>query len=364
MTDVFDYLTWRGDLTFAQSPFNEIDGVILARFAYVPFEHFSQPLPKRFVSIRELAAGALEDEKLRREGRWKLRDEELLRAMAASRRFGQLEAGFQDGVLDPVLQAQFSAVTLRLDADRCAMLFRGTDNTVIGWKEDMNMSFLCPVPGQKMAAEYVRTVGEKVGGRLILCGHSKGGNLAVYAAAFCGQDVQQRIDAVYNYDGPGFYDNILQTADYGRVRERIHTYVPQFSVVGMLLDHGTVPTVVHSSQTGLQQHDTYSWLLDGPRFAALDGVTEGSHFVDATLKDWTADMSREQFEVFVDAIYTVLTDTNMDTMHEMKENWFATARSFIRSVADMDDRTREAAYEALKMLARSAGREAMEAIGV
>ena len=362
MADIFDYFTWRGDLTLSAAPFNEIDGVILARFAYIPFEYFSQPLPKRFISIRELAGPALADEKLAEEGRWKLRDRELLSAMAESARFGDLEAGFQGSVLDEVLQTQFSAITVRLDEDLYAVLYRGTDNTVIGWKEDLNMSYLSPVPGQRMAADYLRRMAGKVCGRFILCGHSKGGNLAVYAAAFCGADVQERIDAVYNYDGPGFYDRILDTDGFRAVCGRIHTFVPQFSVVGMLLGHRSALTVAHSTQSGLQQHDIYSWEVLGPGFVALDDVTGGSQFLDSTIKEWTADMTQEQFEVFVDAIFQVLSSPNMDTMHEMRENWLSTAFSFVRSVADMDEQTRAAATEAIRLLASSAGREAVEAL--
>ncbi len=362
MADIFDYLTWRGDLTLGQCPLGEIDGMILARFAYVPFEYFAQPLPKRFIPIRELAGPAMADEALRAEERWKLQDERLLPALAESRRFGPLEVGFQRSVLDEVLQTQFSAVTVRLDEDLYAVLYRGTDNTVIGWREDMNMSYLCPVPGQKMAVEYINRVADKIGGRLIVCGHSKGGNLAVYASAFCREDVQKRIDAVYNYDGPGFYDNILQMDGYKAICGRIHTFVPQFSVVGMLLGHPEEHTVVHSTQSGLQQHDVYSWEVLGPRFVALDAVTGGSLFVNGTIKDWTADMTPEQFESFVDAVFSVLDDTNMQTMHQMRENWFATGVSFVRSIAGMDETVRAAALEALKLLARSAGREAVEAL--
>ncbi len=361
VTCLFDYIAWRGDLTVQQSPFNEIDGMILARFAYVPFEHFSQPLPGRFIAIKEIAGPALADKKLTAEERWKLRDNELLPALAASGRFGDLEIGFHGSVLDEVMQTQFSAITVRLDEDLHAIVFRGTDNTVIGWKEDLNMSFLCPVPGQKLAAEYVDRIAGKVGGRLILCGHSKGGNLAVYAGAFCAGETQARIDAVYNYDGPGFFDDIFDTEGYQRICGRIHTFVPQSSVVGMLLGHPEGHTVVHSTESGLSQHDVYSWEVLGAGFVALETVTGGSRFLDATIKEWTKDMTPEQFENFADTIYSVLTDTNMATMHEMKENWLNTAVSFVRSVTGMDEKTRTAAYEALKLLAKSAGREAVEA---
>ncbi len=362
MAEWSEYFTWRGDLTFDRDPLNEVDSVILARFSYIPFEFFTKPLPKGPVTIRALAEQALADDALRAGERWKQRDDALLRAMADSARYGDLTIDYQGGKLDEELQTQFSAVTIRLGEGLHFLSFRGTDNTVVGWKEDLNMSYLCPIPGQRMAAEYVRRVAEKVEGRLTFGGHSKGGNLAVYAAAFCGPDVQWRIDAVYNYDGPGFLDKILQTEEYRAVCGRVHTYVPQFSVVGMLLGREEERTVVHSTETGLMQHDVYSWEVLGPRFICLDTVTAGSRFVDSAVKDWVQDMTPEQFETFVDAIYTVLCAPNMKTMHEMRENWFDTAKSFYRAATDMDDKTRNAALEALRILVRSAEREAVEVL--
>ncbi len=362
MAEWTEYFTWRGDLTFDRDPLNEVDACVLARFSYIPFEYLTVPLSGEGVTIRDLAAQALADDALRAGERWKQQDDELLRAMADSARYGDLTICCQGGKLDEELQTQFSAVTIRLGEGLWFLSFRGTDNTVVGWKEDLNMSFLCPIPGQEMAAEYARRVAEKLPGRFIFGGHSKGGNLAVYAAAFCGADVQGRIDAVYNYDGPGFLDKILHTEQYRAICGRIHTFVPQFSVVGMLLGREEERTVVHSTETGLMQHDVYSWEVLGPRFICLETVTAGSRFVDSAVKDWIQDMSPEQFRVFVDAIYEVLCAPNMKTMHEMRENWFETARSFYRAATDMDDKTRNAALEALRILARSAEREAVEAL--
>ena len=362
MAEWSDYFTWRGGLPFDRDPLNEVDACILARFSYIPFEFFTKPLPQGPVTVRVLAEQALADDGLRAGERWKQQDDKLLRAMADSVRYGDLLVDYQGGKLDETLQTQFSAVTVRLGEGLSYLSFRGTDNTVVGWKEDLNMSFLCPIPGQEMAAEYARRVAEKLPGRLIFGGHSKGGNLAVYAAAFCGKDVQERIDAVYNFDGPGFFDKILKTDEYKNICGRIRTFVPQFSVVGMLLGREEPHTVVHSTETGLMQHDVYSWEVLGPAFICLETVTAGSRFVDSTIKDWVQDMTPEQFEVFVDAVYTVLCAPNMKTMHEMRENWFDTAKSFYRAAADMDDATRAAALEALRVLARSAEREAREAI--
>ena len=358
MADIFDYFLWRGDLTLDQIPFNELDGMILARFAYIPFEHFSRPLTGQPVPIRDIARDALDDGALAE--RWKMRDRELLERMAASARFGDMLAGWHVSRLDERVQTQFSAVTVLLGDGRAYVAYRGTDNTVVGWKEDLNMSYLCPIPGQEMAAEYADETGARFGGRLLLGGHSKGGNLAMYAGAFCSPAVQERIDTIYNYDGPGFFDEILEREAYRRIAGRIATFVPQSSVVGMLLNHPEGHTVVHSTEKGLSQHDVYSWQLVGPRFDSLETVTGGSRFVDGAIKEWIAGTTPEQFEQFADTVYSFMTGTQMATMHEMKENWFDTAVSFVRTVAGMEDDTRAAALGTLKLLAKSAAREAKE----
>lgn len=363
MADIFDYLAWRGDLTFEQSEFNEVDGVILAQFAYVPFEYFTPSLSEGFTSVRDMAPNALSDESLKEKKRWKQSDDQLLSTMAISSRFGGMGVGFPVSRLDEEMQTQFFAVTVKLSEELYYIAFRGTDNTLVGWKEDLNMSYLCPIPGQKMAVEYVRQIASVVDGRILLGGHSKGGNLAVYAGAFCDANIQERIDAIYNYDGPGFFDNVLQTEGYRRIYPRIHTYVPQFSIVGMLFGREEKYDIVHSTENGLQQHNLYSWEILGKQFVQLDTVTSGSRFLDSTIKDWTMNMTPEQFESFVEAIYTIFAETNAHTLRELKENWFDSARSIVHSMGGMDNKTRTAVTEVLRLLARSAGKEAREAIG-
>ncbi len=360
MADILDYIAWRGDITIDTDGFNEVDGAVLARFAYIPFEYFKNPLPEGPVTVRELAELALGDESLRENERWKLSDDVLLAEMAGSRRFGPLRASFFANKLDSALETQFAAVTLELSDGRHAVLFRGTDNTLVGWKEDLNMSYMFPIPGQIMAKDYLTEVSHIIKGSIIICGHSKGGNLAVYAGAFCGEDISGRIEAIYNYDGPGFYEEVLSSEGYGRIYPKVRTFVPQFSVVGMLLGREEESAVVHSTKSGLHQHDIYTWEVRGPRFVHLGTVTGGSRFVDSAVKGWISEMTPEQFERFAGAIYSVLSETNAVTLHEMRENWFDSAKSMVHSIGGMDPDTREAAIEAIKLLLRNAGREAKE----
>ena len=360
MADMIEYISWRGDLTWEQAPFNEVDGGILARFAYIPFERFSKPLPDGFTDLGDMAVDALADKALRERPYWRLRDDELLRAMADSRRYGDLGVAWPGSLLDKKLQVQFFAVTVRLGDGRYAVLFRGTDNTVVGWKEDLNMSYLCPIPGQRYAVEYLDKIAEDIPGPLLLIGHSKGGNLACFAGAFGGEAVQARIEAVYNFDGPGFFDNILGTPDYQRIWPRIRTVIPQFSVVGMLLGRDEESKVVHSAGNGLHQHDMYTWETLGPGFVHLGTVTGGSKFVDSALKAWIAEMTPEQFELFADTVYKFMADTNSRTLHQMRENLLDTLKSFAHSLGDMDEETRRAVIECVKLLLLNAGREVKE----
>ena len=353
MTTLFDYLLWRGDLPLAADPINEVDGVILARLSYMPFERIleresTQPITVEETARRLLALPDIETA-VRRRG-----DTDLLRALAESPRFGRMALSAYADHLDSESQTQFSAITVALEPEHTAVIYRGTDNTLIGWKEDFNMGFVCPVPGQLLAVDYLQRAAERFSGRLTVCGHSKGGNFAVYAAAFCGETVQRRIGTVYNFDGPGFDGTVLTQEGYRRVCDRIQTYVPQSSVVGMLLGHEERYTIVHSEQTFLQQHDTYSWEVQRKGFHCMDTVDNSSRFVDYTLKAWLAEMTPAQREQFVDAIYEVMRQTNAHTLRQMNENWFASATSMLHSAKNMDEETRRAVTHALGLLVRAA----------
>ena len=324
MTNLFDYLFWRGDLSFTQDAPNAVDGMILARLSYFPWERLAvRPetvLPLGEAAAELLALPELEEIALQKE------DPHLLRVLAESPRFRETAVSNFVCRTDAETQTQFSAVTLRLTPDCLLLAFRGTDNTLVGWKEDFNMGVVCPVPAQEHAVRYAEQVAGRYPGTLIFAGHSKGGNLAVYAAAFCGAAVQ----------------------------ERVHTFVPQSSVVGMLLGHREAHTIVHSEQIGLMQHNLYSWEVRPTGFACLQTVDSGSRFIDYTVKAWIQEMDTEQRERFVDTVYAVLSETQAGTLREMGDNWFASAKSVLKSVKNLDEPTRRAVTQALSLLAHSA----------
>ena len=305
MTNLFDYLTWRGALTFTQDPPNDVDMLIFAALSYVPLGGRAVTEPWTPISLRQAAEETFSMPNLEQMARVK-NDLALLEAAAKTVRFGGNRLFRYRSQLLPEQDTQFAAVTFLLDDGSLVVAYRGTDNTLVGWKEDFNMSFQDTVPAQRLAAQYLKNVAAENGAPLRVCGHSKGGNLAVFAAASAPPVVQKRILSVYNHDGPGVSDYLMGSEGYHIMVPRIRTLIPQSSVIGMLLEHEEAYTVIRSNSVGILQHDPYSWEVVGPRFVAVEEVTASSQFLDATIKAWCAGMTNEDRGRLVDALFALL----------------------------------------------------------
>ena len=305
MASMFDYLKWRGDLTFTQDRPNQVDALIFSSLAYLRFGERVSRTPSGPISLRDAAAEFFSLPDIDQRYRVKT-DARLLEAAVQTARFGNTRILFYRDQFIPQEETQFAAMTFLLDDGSAFLAFRGTDDSLTGWKEDFNMSFRDEVPAQRLALEYTQEFCEAHLLPLRLGGHSKGGNLAVYAGAKCGPLIQKRILTVYNNDGPGFRENMIQDFGYLAIVPRIHTYVPQSSVIGMLLEHEEPYTIVRSRSVGILQHDAYSWELMGRQFLPVEELTADSRFLDKTIKTWLADMTLEERNEVVDAVFGLL----------------------------------------------------------
>ena len=365
MANILDYLDWRGDLTLAVSPFNEVDALLLAELSFIEFEGIVPP-PElgRGLRLRDAAEAFFARRKNRRTDMGLLVPGDIpamLRAMANSRRFGDLLINAFEERIDEALEQQFAAVTLDLGDGTVYVSFRGTDDTLGGWKENLNMSFLAEVPAQERAVEYLARIARQYPDRkLRVGGHSKGGNLAIYSAVKCPQEIQDRIVGVYNNDGPGFLSDLSATAEHRRIAGRIHTVVPQSSVVGMLLEHEKNVQVVHSTYEGIMQHDGFSWEVKGTRFVHLDDFSREGKLLDETIDAWADALSPQQRESFADALYEVLTATGARTLSELGGEKLKSAVSILKSYKSLDRETREALSGALKLLLRIGAKNVLE----
>ncbi len=318
MATMFDYLKWRGDLSFAQVPSNAVDALIFSSLSYIQYCGVVQSHPRTPVRLREAAEDffTLPDP----ENHCRVeKDLDLLQQAAMSRRFGETRLVMYRDILIPEQETQFAAVTFLLDDGSAMLTFRGTDYSLVGWKEDFNMSFQQTVPAQRLAEKYLREVAAEFDRSLRLCGHSKGGNLAVFAAARGGPLIQGRILEVYNNDGPGFTKYMMGDPGYIALVPRIQTYIPESSVIGMLLEHEEPYTVVKSRTVSLLQHDPYTWEILGPAFITVEEVSEDSRFLDAAIKDWFAGMTNQERGRLVDVMFTLLgtggVESTLDIFH-------------------------------------------------
>lgn len=316
MANVFDYLAWRGDLTFHQDPPNAIDALVFSTIAYIRFDSAIREHPEQQMSLPEVWQLLSSQPDYLQRGRNR-NDIDLLKAASETRRFGTAELVYYRDEFIPEQDTQFAAVTFLLEDGSAFLAFRGTDNTLTGWKEDLNMSYQHSVPSQRLALEYTTEILNHFSCSVRLCGHSKGGNLAVYAAAKSLPAHQNRILDVYNQDGPGFIKHMLEEKGYLDMVPRIHTYVPQSSVIGLLMEHAEPYTIIRSNQISLLQHDTFNWEVIGKEFIPVECITPDSRFLDATIDHWLDEMDLEERGQWVDAVFSVLTSSESELLRDV-----------------------------------------------
>jgi hypothetical protein len=256
--------------------------------------------------------------------------------------------------IDLEAEKQFSALTI-LDCGGASLIsYRGTDNTIVGWKEDFNMSFSDAVPAQLEAVAYLEKMASLIRGPLRLGGHSKGGNLAAYAAAFCSKKIRRRIRAIYSNDAPGFSRAVIESPGYREIRDRIQSFVPQSSVVGMLFEYEKNHVVVKSNQTGLMQHDVFSWEVTRDDVARLKEMSQEGAFLNRTIKEWIDGMSVEQRQHFTGALYEILTATETGSLQKLSADWLKSASLMIQAYNDIDEPTKKVITKTLSAFFKAA----------
>lgn len=353
MANVFDYITWRGDITMLQDGLNEVDALIFSRLAYLPFDGIVNEDLSVSVSLQD-AAEKVAFSNYTAPYKYLDDDEKLLNTISKAPRYKDIKISGYIHLVDQQAEEQFSAIVFRITENLAFVAFRGTDTSIVGWKENFNMSFMAPVPAQKDSVRYLEKVAESLPCHLAIGGHSKGGNLAVYSAVFCSQTTQDRIVAVYNNDGPGFNADLITEQGFIHLKDKIHTFVPQSSVVGMLMERREPYITIKSTESSLYQHNLYSWEIQGGHFVYVDDTTDGSKFVDQTIKSWLRQMDKNQLEEFVEAIFGILEDTEVTNTNEFSENWYASAKALAKSLYNTDPSAQQALSQAFDLLFKSA----------
>lgn len=357
MANISDYLKWRGDIDFTVDPFNEVDNLILAQLAYTEFDDIVPgPEVREWITIQDVYerffAKYTREEIMSRASSTKVAPF-LMDDMVGSKRFGNLKLSGYVNEIDEESQSQFSAVTYMLGDGTLYVAYRGTDNTIVGWKEDFNMSFLYQTAGQQSAARYLDDNFRRTLRKLRVGGHSKGGNFAVYASTFCVPAVQNKIMQIYSNDGPGFQKIVTDAPEYHRILGRVQSIIPEYSIVGMLLENQMEHKVVKSSQTGAYQHDAMSWEVLHHNFVCAPSLSENSLLLDIALKSWLIDLDNDVREEFVDILFEVIASTGATTVDEITTSKWKAMSDMMKAMNGMPPEKQTAFREVVKKLVQS-----------
>lgn len=347
MANIIDYIKWRGDVTFEYDSFNAIDSLILSELAYIPFEDYIDDnekgeslscISKSFFSSADehLKMGAiLPDKEIK----------ELFKLASLSKRFKNVKIKNYINNISKKEEKQFCAMCFQIGKGMTCIAFRGTDDTLVGWKENFNMSFNTPIPAQQEAVDYVNEFGARFKS-IYVCGHSKGGNLASYAALFADKKIKNRIIEVHNFDGPGFREDFLKNIEDKEIKEKTIKYLPQSSVIGMIFNPVGKCVYLSSTGKGVYQHNAFNWQVVGNKFITTTKLDKSAIEAHDLIEKWTKSMSNEERVEFVEALYKLITVNDTATLSDIASDKY----KFILGVLKSDGKTKKVFISAINRL--------------
>ena len=351
MSTIFDYLDYVAYDSIYDRPFKELDVLALTELTYLPFDRIVPQGDTTNIEVRLSDAVELVD----RTTDFIVTDKhlQLVDILATSKRFKNVKLLNYVDEYDPDVQKQFAAMTYRLTMDVYLVVFRGTDDTLIGWKEDFHMTYMDHVPSQRRAASYLQHVMKEFPkGRFMVAGHSKGGNLAAYACSYLPDHLIEKVDAIYCYDAPGLNKAIIETEGYQRIAHLIHRFVPQGSIVGMMLEVPEPATIVKSRAFGgFAQHDAFTWMVEKDGFVTLDQTSPDSQQMVQTLKQWVQEVPDSQLKKFFDTFFGLFLDAGITSINDlMNLKNFSKIKDIFQNTQELDPTEREMLERLAKQL--------------
>ena len=346
MGNLITYVQQYGAQTFEDKSLTDIDVLVLTEIAYLPFDEI---VPKSFditeaISLEQLGKEfETIKEKEHEKNPFMITSEriELLEVVSKSQRYKEIKVfGFMNDI-DDERTKQFAAVCYQWEEENRWIIFRGTDETLIGWKEDFMMTYSDLIPAQTDAIEYLKKQAETFSGTLNVSGHSKGGNLSLYASAMQEEAIQNRIEQIYCWDSPGVHRSILGTEGYQRVVSKAKRYIPQDSIVGLMLESQVPYHIIESQGSGISQHSALMWNIEEDHFVELTELTKNSQLTDQTFKQWTEVVSDEDLKLFFDTFFDLIFEMGVETVNDVYYNFRMYMQKFFEKAYRMNPEKRE-----------------------
>lgn len=354
MSNIFDYIDWRGDLSFETSPFNEVDNLVLAQLAYTDFDGCIPDDEEVTLSqIYEKYYQIHTREEILARTSFIAKAPLLMDTMKDSVRFKDVKfKGYVNNIIKSK-DEQMSAVTMLLPDGTVYVAYRGTDDTFIGWKEDLCFSYMEETEGQKSALQYLNDNFDHTDKKLRIGGHSKGGNFAIYAAAFANENIRNQIIEVWSNDGPGFMHEVTEREEYKSIQPKIHAIVPECSVIGMLMYSLGSKKVIKSNGKAIMQHDANTWQLVGNHFVEVEGRDSMSILADKTIRGWLSGLSLEDRKVFINTVFDVLDSSGATCVSEFNASLLTHLPKIMKALGGLSKEQSENMRKVIFDLAKS-----------
>lgn len=356
---VLEYLEKFGSKTFKRLPFGEVDALILSQFSYLKFDGIV-PGPddvNSAISISGIKNHPRFND-LFTDKRYEKPNRKLFKLMAESVRFGDLKLDRYVNIIGEEREIQFSAITFRLPEGIDYVAYRGTDENMIGWKEDANLSIMEEIPGEKEAVKYLKDISKVLEGNFYVGGHSKGGLNAIYASSAAPTSVKKRIIGIYSFDGPAIREDVRGKVDYKGVRDRYHKFVPKSSLIGMIFETDDIYTVVKNKAAGILQHDPYNWIVDGIDFAYEESLSKSAEVVNTAMANWLKGLDKDARTRFIDCVFEVADACEDNDLVSIALNPVKSIRQMMDGYDRMDEGQRNFLKEVLDGLIKNAGGQA------
>lgn len=343
-----DFIKKYGDKTFSELPFTDVDNLLLCEIFYMPFEKvlyrgfnekpvlFSDACKKVFAynGYKHISPGFLMNNYI----------SQKMMALAETVRYKDVKVYACESVFGTEPAVQFAAMTFILPDDTKVVVYRGTDDTWVGWKEDLDIYTKKGIPSHKLCVDYLERVAKDFpDGDIIICGHSKGGNVALHSALYCDESVRNRIERVYNNDGPGFYSyNYIESKPYNEIINKYRHFVPDCSFVGMLLVHDDDYIPVKSTRLlGMLQHDLATWKIKGTQLLTRDDLTFVARVTDLVLKKMLYNMDEEKTNNFEAVLSAVIAGMGQVNITNFSKNLISSLKGAIDTWSSIDEPAKE-----------------------
>ena len=360
--NVYDYLLWRGDLSFKASPFNDVDNLLFSYISYVYLDGIV-PTDKEYITIKQAGEKYFEthDEKEILKSKSFIAQAPLvLKAMGQTERFADVKLyNYVNKVCDDTSE-QFSAMHIEFMDGVVYLAYRGTDDTIIGWKEDFQLCYKV-VDAEKDALQYLQsTINPHY--KYYIGGHSKGGVLAQYAATKASPSLQKRFIKVYSNDGPGLNELTYDEQQFSGIKDKFVKIVPDFSVIGMLFDNGTDKIAIKSKQVLIMKHDAVSWQIQGNGFVKSEGISQYSYMIKEGFDDFLKTLDYQQREHIVDQVFDALDEAGINTVMDFSTGGYKVIIKLINELSDLDKQSKDSFNNMIAIFTKMASEKASETV--